>query len=188
MTPNFNMGERLCNEINPFTSAEGLERKSAHALRMRGERMFQSVPRGRTVGSGPLLFRWLVGAIFACGFLGFIGFQILRSFSPPMLTLAAPLDGVITDKPEIFVSGHADPEVAVQINGQQVFSGPDGAFSQQVELQNGPNQIVVRAEKSHGLFTTLSRTIMLKMPDSVASPVSLSPGASGSQFPAQSLN
>lgn len=177
------MGERFCNELNPFVHAAG-QQKHAHALRMRGKHMFQSVPRGQTVNSRPLVFQWLTGIFLIVGFVGFIGFQIIRTISAPTLALLNPIDGITTSEPEITVSGHADPEVTVQINGQRVFSGPDGVFKQQVELQNGANQIIVRAEKNHGHFTTLTRTIMLKLPEHGTSPMSLSP----TQIPAQSLN
>lgn len=174
---------RLCNDVNPF-GGDNADRNSAHAFRMRGQHIFQNVPRKRSVNSGPVFFRWLIGAMAVMAFLSFIGFQIWRTVSSPTLALENPTEGMITTQPEITVLGRTEPEVLVEINGRQVFSQPDGTFAQQVELQNGPNQIIVRAEKKHGPFTTLSRTIMLKSPEGVTSPVSLSP----SPVPAHPLN
>ncbi len=138
-------------------------------------RMTHAFPCARSVNNGTSLFRWGIFGILVCGFLGFIAMQVWHVVSPPDLALAAPLDGVVATNPEITVAGVTDPEAMVEINGQQVFSRPDGTFAQPVELQNGANRIFVRATKKHGLFTTVSRTIMLQAPVMETSPVSLSP-------------
>lgn len=175
--------KRLCNELNPFSS-EHADRNSAHAFQLRGKYIFQSVPRKRSVGTGPLAIRWILGFSAAIAFFGFIVFQVWRMIAPPTLAIDSPIEGAFTDQPQVTVTGHTAPEVAVEINGQQVFSHPDGTFAQPVELQYGANRIFISATKKHGLFTTVSRTIMLKSPDSVTSPVSLSPVTA----PANSLN
>lgn len=131
-----------------------------------------------------MAIRWILGFSTALAFVGFIVFQIWRMVAPPMLTIDSPTPDAFTDQPQITVTGHTAPEIAVEINGQQVSSRPDGTFAQPVELQYGANRIVISAMKKHGLFTTVSRTIMLKSPDSVASPISLSPATA----PAYPLN
>lgn len=175
--------KRLCNELNPF-SDENLQRKNAHAFQLRGKYIFQSVPKTQNSGMGPITVRWILGLSTACAFLGFIVFQIWRMVAPPILTIDTPTPDSFTDQPQIVVAGHTAPEIAVEINGQLVSSKPDGAFAQPVELQVGANRIIISATKKHGLFTTVSRTIMLKSPDTVASPISLSPAPA----PAYPLN
>lgn len=175
--------KRFCNDVNPF-SAEHAERNSAHAFQLRGKYIFQSVPRKRNVGHGPAGIRWIIGISTAVAFFGFLTFQVWRVVAPPQLTISSPIEGEYTTTAQVVVAGNTAPEVAVEINGQTVFSRPDGSFAQPVELQYGPNHIFIRATKKHGLFTTVSRTIMLKSPEGVASPVSLSPVTA----PAHSLN
>jgi len=166
--------QRLCNEVNPFDAAHG-ERNSAHAFQLRGKHMFQSVPRARSVGRGPAGVRWIIGFSGAIAFFGFIVFQIWGVVAPPQLIIDAPTEGVSTTNPQVVVAGHTAPEINVEINGQAVFSRPDGSFAQPVELQRGQNQIFIRAMKKHGLFTTVSRTIMLETSAAGASPLSFSP-------------
>ncbi len=163
-------------ECNPLRG-DAAERNSAHAFRLRGEYIFQSVPYRRSISRGPQVFRWLASGILGVFFLGFIGFQIWRTVSPPQLTLSTPSEGQITAVSQVIVNGHTDPEVMVEINGEQVFSQADGTFVQPIELQSGENKIFVRATKRHGLFTTLSRTIMLKSPEGPSAPISYSPTA-----------
>lgn len=169
---------RRCNEINLFDT-EHADRNSAHAFRIRGKHMFQSVPRARRLGFGPSAVRWILGFSGAAVFFGFVAFQIWQVIAPPQLIIDTPTDASVTRDPQIIVSGHTAPETAVEINGQSVFARPDGTFTQPVELQVGSNQIFIRATKQHGLFTTISRTIMLEAPSGVSMLPPISPVGSG---------
>lgn len=175
--------KRLCNDVNPF-STEHTERNSAHAFQLRGKYIFQSVPSKKNVGNGPARFRWMMGIVCAFGFLGFIGFQIWRVVAPPQLIVDLPVDGLFTNNPQVVITGKSAPEAGVEINGQIVYLRPDGTFIQPIELQEGANTVFIRATKKHGLFTTVSRTIMLNSPDVIAPPLSLSP----TQIPEHPLN
>lgn len=166
------MNRRVCKKMNFFCD-DGATDKS-HAFQLRGKYIMGGMPRERRVGAiapGRLLF----GGIILFGVVAFLGFQIWRLATPPHLSLQSPIDGISTQKPEIIVRGAAEPESVVEINGQQVFTGPDGVFSQPVELQSGANQIFVRATKKHGLFTTITRTVMLTTPTENAPPLSVAP-------------
>lgn len=174
---------RLCNDVNPFDSAH-TERNSAHAFQLRGKYIFQSVPSKKNVGNGPTTMRWLLTVLCTAGFLSFIGFQIWRVVAPPQLSVDIPVDGLFTQEPQIVITGKSVAEAGVEINGQTVYLRPDGTFAQPIELQEGTNTIFIRAIKKHGLFTTVSRTIMLNSPDVIAPPISLSP----TQTPDHPLN
>lgn len=137
--------------------------------------MTQTFPCARAVSNGTAVARWIFFGAIVCGFLTFIGIQVWHVASAPKLALAGPLEGAVVTAPEVLVAGTTDPEAMVEINGQQVFSKTDGTFAQGVELQSGANQIFVRATKKHGLFTTVSRTIMLRTPVAETLPVSFSP-------------
>lgn len=166
------MNLRVCKKMNFFCD-DGTASKS-HAFQLRGKYIMGCMPRERSVGRvarGRLVF----GGILLFGVITFLGFQVWRLATPPHLAVQSPIDGAATQKPEIVVRGVAEPESVVEINGQQVFIGPDGAFSQQVELQSGANQIFVRATKKHGLFTTIIRTVMLNTLTDNAPSLSVAP-------------
>lgn len=166
------MNRRVCKKMNFFCD-DGATDKS-HAFQLRGKYIMGGMPHEKNVGRiarGRLVF----GGIIFFSIIAFLGYQVWRLATPPRLVLQSPIDGISTQKPEILVRGAAEPETVVEINGQQVFTGPDGVFSQPVELQSGANQIFVRATKKHGLFTTITRTVMLNAPTDTAPPLSVAP-------------
>lgn len=168
------MANRYCNKVNFFCDDGARDR--AHAFQLRGKHILQTVPHRRHVG-GTAGVRWFVGSIAVLAFLGFLGVQIIRAAAPPQLMINSPREGEQTSDPQVIVTGATEPETAVEINGQQVFSRPDGTFTEPVELQTGANKIFVRAIKKYGLFTTVSRTVMLKAPENNAPSVSVAPRA-----------
>ncbi len=172
-----NMTQRLCDNRNPFGSAgvsHSDSEKQSLAWHARGKRIMQAVPCRQRLGNHPAFTQLaLVGA--AVGLLTlFLGFQIWRVVAPPRLSVISPTDGMVAVSPQVTVTGSTDPYTSVEINGQLVFGNADGTFSAPVELQQGANQLFIRATKKHGLFTTVSRTVMLNAPTE-PSPVSVSP-------------
>jgi len=70
-----------------------------------------------------------------------------RSFVvEPRLLILEPLPGATIEGAGIVLKGKTDPGVGVTINGEPVFVGASGEFSESLVLQSGLNQITVRAE------------------------------------------
>lgn len=161
---------RYCNKAN-FFCADGSD-DAAHALKLRGKYIMQAVPCHKKVG-GSAGRRWLIISIFGAIFFGFVGVQVWRVITPPKLTIAYPPEGQATENHQIIINGSTEPEAEVEINGQQVASNPAGQFTQPIELQPGTNKIFIRSTKKHGLFTTVSRTVMLNTPTNTAQPIAI---------------
>lgn len=84
---------------------------------------------------------------------------------PPTLTLENPVDGLITNKAALVVSGKTDDvtskPVTVTVNGTSVTVNSDGSFSKEITLVNGSNTITVVATDKAGKTTTVTRKVTL---------------------------
>lgn len=108
-----------------------------------------------------------------------MGGQLWNIARPPTLKISSPSEGFSTTNPQVIVSGHTEAEALVEINGQPAFHEADGSFATPVDLQPGANTIFIRAAKKHGLFTTVSRNIILEATSPTIPPVSVIPQPSG---------
>lgn len=77
----------------------------------------------------------------------------------PELEITAPIDGMITGKEDITVSGHAGVDISVRVNNQPVVVSSDGSFSTVVKLANGENKIEVIAQNQAGTTETQMVTV-----------------------------
>lgn len=98
---------------------------------------------------------------------------------PPTLTLTNPVDGLITNKAALVVSGKTDDvtskPVTVTINGTSVTVNSDGSFSKEITLVNGSNTITVVATDKAGKTTTVTRKVTLDTGAPVFEKVTLTP-------------
>lgn len=89
------------------------------------------------------------------------------STSAPSLDVTAPVEGLITNDKTVTVSGTTVPGSSyvtvstVTVNDKSVSIGGGGEFSTEVELTEGPNEIVVIATDSVGNTTTVRRNVIL---------------------------
>lgn len=172
--------KRMCNNANPFATNSGAHRdaQDVHALawHVRGKRIMQQVPCRQNMGAHPARAQRVSVGVAVTLITCFLGYQVWRVIAPPRLWVESPTDGAVAASQQVTVAGNTDPHASVEINGQKVFGSPDGSFTAPVELQQGANNIIIRATKRHGLFTTISRTVMLNSPTEPSS-VSVSPTA-----------
>lgn len=98
---------------------------------------------------------------------------------PPILNVTSPADDLITNNPELTVSGTTNDvtsaPVTVEINGQSVNVDGAGVFSTVVSLVEGENIVVIVATDSAGKSTTVTREVLLDTVPPVITSVSLSP-------------
>lgn len=80
--------------------------------------------------------------------------------TPPVLVIASPSDGAITNAAQITVSGTATDANAVTVNGNPVSLGTNGEFTTEVILAEGANVITVIATDIAGNTTTVTRTVI----------------------------
>lgn len=90
-----------------------------------------------------LLFTLL--ALIVGGTLFYL-FSEFRSFvAEPRLLIIDPLSGATIDGSIVVLRGQTDPGAIVVANGEPVFVGGQGEFSEELTLQQGLNRIVIRA-------------------------------------------
>lgn len=87
--------------------------------------------------------------------------RVYRDVTPPVLTLTAPANGLITNADSVDVSGVATDAfgVAVTVNGVFVTVAPNGGFGTRVGLLPGPNLITVIATDGATNATSATRTV-----------------------------
>lgn len=95
--------------------------------------------------------------------------EVVTSFTvdtvPPTLTVTSPVEGLITNKASLTVSGTTNDAtstpVTVTVNGTPVTVQTNGSFSTTVTLKDGSNTITIVATDAAGLKTTITRTVTL---------------------------
>lgn len=103
---------------------------------------------------------------------------------PPQLSVASPINDLITNDSELVVSGTAKDttsnptSVTVRINGgtaQSVEVNSDGSFSLTVALGEGANTIVVTAIDAGGMTSSVTRIVTLDTDAPTITDVSINP-------------
>lgn len=89
-----------------------------------------------------------VSILFLLLIFAYIGIQIYKFQSPPVLTITAPLDGTTTDKPSINVTGATQAGAVLEINNTLITIDQNGGFQKEMELNEGSNIITVKARKN----------------------------------------
>lgn len=128
--------------------------KNARLPRARA-RAFQFLVASRFVKVFSLL---LVGILI----VGYLGFQIRAIISPPELLVFAPNDGTKTDDALITVSGQAQKDSRVRVNGMDVLLSQDGTFTVDVALERGLNVIAIESQKRYSKTATEYRRVVLQ--------------------------
>lgn len=98
---------------------------------------------------------------------------------PPSLNVPAPSEGLVTNQPNLVVSGTTNDAtskpVTVTVNGQAATVNADGTFSKQITLTEGENTITIVAKDKAGKTTTVVRHVTLDTKAPVIHPVSITP-------------
>ncbi len=107
----------------------------------------------------------IVSVLFALGGALYL-FTVLRSFiGAPLVVVATPANGAVVNEPEIVVSGTTDPSATLSISGEDVIVGQDGHFETRVFLQEGVNDVVVRAKNRFDKVTEKSISVRYANPE-----------------------
>jgi hypothetical protein len=81
--------------------------------------------------------------------------------SPPILTIQAPADGTITNKPFVQVQGSTEPMASLVVNGQFFQVDANGDFDGMIPLADGDNLVVVTACDPAGNCATETRNVFV---------------------------
>lgn len=102
----------------------------------------------------------IAGLIVLC-FL-YLGRRLEMIVAAPSLVVTSPQENLITTDKTIKLSGTAEAETEVDINGESILSDSNGNFSKQIDLKDGVNLITVTAKKKYGRESTIQRQILVK--------------------------
>ena len=149
-------------EVNEGTALDLFEREHAVAAKLAPA---PSASPAKPVRIPALLspqgVRW--GAILLLGIavLIYLGLEIRNFTAPPSLVVVSPPDQLTTASRSVELRGNTNPEVTVTVNGKMVLVDRQGQFRELLDLQDGLNTIIVRAQKKRGKVTTMVRQILV---------------------------
>jgi len=93
--------------------------------------------------------------------VGYIVFSLKNIVAAPELKITSPASDVATSERQIWLAGETEPEVRLEINGEQLLSDRQGNFSHPVNLKIGINNLKITAAKKYGGQTTVVRQILV---------------------------
>lgn len=100
----------------------------------------------------------LIFVFFVLVILGYLFFQYREAFLPPSLSVTSPPSGSKTSQ-DVVVTGNADSNATVTVNGDPATVGNDGSFQKDVTLFPGNGTITVTATNRFGKISTIERTV-----------------------------
>ena len=109
----------------------------------------------------PKIIRQALGGFVVVMILIYLGGKVGAIIEPPSLVVSNPVDNLVTSSTVIEISGEAEREAVVKINGQEVLTDQQGKFIETFVLQAGANVIEVTAEKKHSKQAKVFRTVMV---------------------------
>lgn len=93
----------------------------------------------------PRIVVWGLVLLAIVGILGYIFYAVKNFTSAPNLEIQSPVAESVIRQDAVEVIGKTDQGTSLQINGQTVFLDDKGGFKEQVKLQQGLNNIELRA-------------------------------------------
>lgn len=91
--------------------------------------------------------------------VSYLIFQFFSLKAAPTLEIASPTDGAKFSQSTIKVVGKTEPEIVVEVNGQQVSVAEDGSFTAELTAPSGISEIEVVALDKSGRMRKKVRTI-----------------------------
>jgi len=107
----------------------------------------------------PKLLAIFTLVVFLLFTVGYVGYQIYKFQTPPMLTITQPADEYISEEETILVEGITQDSVLISINDQPVEVNSKGEFETEISLTEGVNTITVRAKKSSNSNLETTKTV-----------------------------
>lgn len=110
----------------------------------------------------PAKFVGLAVLVMVAIFFIYLWFEYRFLTDAPFLEILEPQSQLHVATSAVLVSGRTDPEARVSINNQEIQTSIDGRFSQEINLTEGSNTIVVTALGKSGKISKVERTVFLK--------------------------
>ncbi len=97
--------------------------------------------------------------------LGYLGVQYRKFVSPPNLVVSMPSEGQRVEKLIVNISGKTDSDAIVLANNQPILVDVEGIFSQELEIEKGTTEIIVKAISRSGKESVIHRKIEVSLKD-----------------------
>ncbi|HBQ50405.1 hypothetical protein A3B42_02115 [Candidatus Daviesbacteria bacterium RIFCSPLOWO2_01_FULL_38_10] len=110
----------------------------------------------------PAKFVGLVVLSMVAIFFIYLWFEYRFLTGAPFLEVIQPTNQLNVVTSSILVSGRTDSEAKVSINNQEIQTGLDGKFTQEINLTEGSNTISITAISKSGKISKIERNVFLK--------------------------
>ncbi|MFA6097973.1 MAG: helix-turn-helix domain-containing protein [Patescibacteria group bacterium] len=150
-----NVNEGLVIDIYRQQERKIIKKKFKPSFEASRQKLPQPIITPKTVRKAIIIL-----IILAC--LTYVGFEVAKIFSPPLLTISSPSDFSTVTQNNIQVTGKTAPEARLTINGREVYLESDGSFTETVNLKEDLNVIEITAIKQRSKPTTVLRNVFLK--------------------------
>jgi len=159
-TKEFNIRNNIKKSLFLFSSPGNNNSKRSSRNKQRN-RLMQNFSRPRFVITPKLILA--VATIALIAVIGYYFWYQVRSFvSGPVITIFEPLNDKVVNEGKIILSGKADPQSILKINGTAVSLSAEGAFYQTLYLNKGANYIKLIAINRQGKTSEVLRRIFVE--------------------------
>ncbi len=108
--------------------------------------------------------KWVIVLVLGLAVLVYLGLEIRNFTAPPSLVVVSPPEQTTTASRSVELAGTTTPEATVTVNGKVVLVDRQGQFREQLDLQDGLNTLIVKAQKKRGKASTVVRQILVTSP------------------------
>ena len=102
----------------------------------------------------------VMGIIIALLFIGiglYFGFQLIRFFSPPMVTIVEPKEEIFKRVSSIVIRGITEKDAEIRIFGDRVYQKPSGEFEYSLPLKIGKTPFELEVIGANGKKRVIKR-------------------------------
>jgi hypothetical protein len=107
------------------------------------------------------------GVIFLLLIAGYSMYQAQDFWAGPQVWVNTPANGIRTTSPLIHISGSAERISFLSLNGRQIYTDPNGRFSEALLLAPGYNIITLAARDAFGRDTEAHLRVIFDAPSSL---------------------
>lgn len=151
--------------LNPIMVAEIYQKEKAIYLGTRKKKKSEKQTlwhKTINIFLNPQILKYFLATLAVAGIIAYIGWQMSKIISPPILIVDSPPDNLVIKDNQIEIRGVTEKEVNLTVNNRPVLSDRTGGFSLTVDLQNGLNVIKIAAKKKHSKEQVVYRRVVVE--------------------------
>ena len=110
----------------------------------------------------PKFLKFTVLSLFIGLLFFYLGLSLYHFIAPPFLRISFPRDNLISNSKVIIVQGETQNESNVKINNKNILVKADGSFTEEINLKEGLNLIVITAWRKYGRENKVVRNVLVQ--------------------------